>query len=210
MKNHVGLMLVGGLFAGASLAQAQPPRDFGGGPPESAETFVSRLLKFDKNGDGKLTRSELSDPRLQRLFARADTDNDGTVTKEELTALFAKEQANNFDGFPGGGPGGFGPPGGGPGGPGGFGGPPRPGVVLPPMYRQALELTDEQIQQIDALQKEVDARLAKILTDAQRKTLADMRDRGPRGPGGSRSGPDGPPGGRPGPGGPPPGGPPQP
>ena len=211
MKSHAGLLLLGGLVAGASTACAQPPGDFGGRAPESPETFVSRMLAFDKNGDGKLTKSELTDTRLQRLFDRADADKDGVVTREELTALATKERSND-DGFPGGGPGGFGPPGGGPGGPGGFGGPPRPGEVLPPMARRALQLSEEQTQQLDALQKEVDDRLAKILSEAQRKTLAELRNRGPMGPGGPGGGPGGPPpggsGGRPG--GPPPGAPPSP
>jgi hypothetical protein len=167
------------------------------------------MLAFDKNSDGKLTKAELTDPRLERLFDRADADKDGVVTKEELAALATKEQSRG-GGFPGGGPGGFGPPGGGPGGPGGFGAPPRPGQVLPPQMRLVLELSDEQEKQLDALQKEVDERLAKILTSEQKKMLDEVRSRGPRGGGfpGGPGGPGGPPPG--GPGGPPPGGPPQP
>lgn len=153
-------------------------------------------MAFDKDGDGKLTRSEVTDERLRRLFDRADADKDGSVTKAELTALAAKEKAS-FRG----GPGGFGPPGGGPGGPGGpVMAPPRPGEILPPFLQRALDLTPEQKVQLDELQKDVDARLAKILTDAQKKTLDQMRRRGPGGPGGF-----GPPGRRrpgPGPGGP--------
>ena len=81
------------------------------------------MMAFDKNGDGKLTKSEVTDERLHRLFDRADADKDGSVTKAELTALEAKE-SGSFRG----GPGGFGPPGG-PGGP--MMAPPRPGEILP-------------------------------------------------------------------------------
>jgi hypothetical protein len=86
----------------------------------------------------------------------------------------------------------------------GRGGPPgRPGEVLPQGLRQRLQLTADQRSQLDALQKDVDARLAKILTSAQQTQLREMR--GPGGPGfGPGPGGFGPPGGGPGRGGPPP------
>ena len=93
-------------------------------------------------------------------------------------------------------------------------GPPRPGEILPGMLRDRLELTAEQSKQVDALQKEVDARLEKILNNDQKAQLKEMRNRGPGGfgppPGGfgpgGRGGPggDGPPPGGPGGDGPPP------
>jgi hypothetical protein len=181
-----------------STASAQGPPGPRGGPPETPESFADRLLAFDQDRDGKLTRAELTDARLSRVFDRADADKDGVVTRAELTALATRELADDRNapgpGF-GGPPGGFGGPPGGP-----MGGPPRPGEVLPPMLRQRLGLSAEQSQQLDDLQKDVDARLAKILTTEQRDQLRSMR--GPGGPGG--------PGGRGfgGPGGPPPGGPP--
>lgn len=154
--------------------------------------FVSRMMAFDTNKDGKLTRDAITDPRLLRLFNRADANHDGVVTPEELIALAksieAEEgKAGGFgpgDGFGPGGPDGFGgPPGFGPGGPpppGGFGfGPPQPGQVLPPMLRQRLHLTPDQNRQLDELQKEVDGKLAKILTDEQKQQLRRMRNRGP-------------------------------
>jgi hypothetical protein len=177
----------------------------------AADGVVARMMAFDENKDGKLTKDEVTDARLQRLFERADADHDGTVTRAELTALAAREPAGRggFGGPGGGGPGGFGPPpGGGPGGPGGFrGGPPRPGEVLPAMMRDRLELTPQQSQQVDALQKDVDARLEKILTADQKAQLKQMSQRGPGGfgrpPGGGPGG-DGPPPGGPGGFGPPP------
>jgi hypothetical protein len=167
-------------------------------------------MALDKNKDGKLTKDEVTDQRLQRLFNRADADGDGTVTKDELTALARTMQADGPG--PGGergpgGPGGRGGPGGpdGPGGPGGGPGgfrPPQPGVILPPMLQDRLNLTPEQRDKVQALQADVDRRLAEILTDEQKQQLQEMRNRGPgRGPGGP-GGQGGPGGGRRGPGGP--------
>jgi hypothetical protein len=222
-----------------AVATAQPPS---GQPPEdtnkakdkdySNAPIVVRMMAFDKNKDGKLTKDEVTDPRLHRLFDRADANKDGVVTKEELMALAAQLEAESpqgrgfrgpgrggrggFGGPGPGGPGGFGPPGGPgadepggfgpPGGPGGFGGPPRPGQILPPFLQERLNLTDKQKQQLEELQKEVDSRLGKILTSEQKKQMQEMR--GGFGPGGfggrGGRGPGGP--GRGGPGGP--GGPP--
>jgi hypothetical protein len=39
------------------------------------------MMALDKNKDGKLTRDEVTDPRLLRLFEQADTNQDGVVTK---------------------------------------------------------------------------------------------------------------------------------
>jgi hypothetical protein len=192
-------------FAILSLAYgllAQTPKD----PPAAKEdkanspavkSIVDRMMAFDKNNDGKLSKDEITDRRLLRLFDRADADKDGVVTKEELSALATKMAEETQAG----GRGGFGPPGGGPGGPGGpggFGPPPAFGQILPPFLQDRLRLTAEQKKQLDELQKEVDAKLGKILTEEQNKQLKEMRGRFGRG------GPGGPPGR--GPGGPPPGG----
>jgi hypothetical protein len=212
----------------AAAGTAQPPKDREGGPgkkgpkggagtPFSVDDFVARMMAFDKNMDGKLTRDEVTDKRLLRLFDQADTNKDGVVTREELTALATKmaaEEAAGGGGFgppSGGGPGGFGPPGGGPGGFGGpgkgkgKGGPPQPGQIMPPMLQEALQLTAAQKKQINDLQKEVDAKLDTILTDTQKKRFKEMRERGP-GKFGPPGGPGGGPGGPGGPGGGPPGG----
>ena len=177
----------------ASAAAAQGP----GGPAPSGGDPVAQLMAFDKDKDGKLTKAEITDPRLQRVFDRADADKDGTVTAKELNALAAKEQPAGGRG----GPGMFGP--GGPGGPGGMrGGPPRPGEVLPGFFRQNLNLSASQQKEIDDLQKDVDAKMAKILNDEQKAQLKQMQQRGPGGPGGPGGRGPGGPGG---PGGPPPG-----
>lgn len=158
------------------------------------QASVTKMMSFDANQDGKLSKSEVADPRLQPLFTRADTDNDDIVTKEELTALFTREA----DSVPAGPEGNF-PPGvlpgnadgrnpfGGP--PGGRGGRPRPGEVLPGFLQDELQLTPRQKAQLEKLQQDVDSRLAKILTDKQRQRLDELAQRGPGGP--PPGGPDG-------------------
>lgn len=112
--------------------------------------------------------------------------------------------------------------GGGPGGPGGPGGGMvvrmgQPGEVLPMPIQDALRLNDEQKKQIAELQKDLDAKLQKILTADQQTQLKNMNSApiaggidvvgGPMGPGGPPPGPQRPPpgggpgGGRGGPGG---------
>ena len=65
--------------------------------------IVQKMMAFNKKKDGKLTREELTDKRLHRLFDEADANQDGVVTAEELTALVEKMAAQ--DKKQGGGPG---------------------------------------------------------------------------------------------------------
>ena len=204
-------------LSGAAFGQAAggEKKDYSQSP-----VFV-KMMAMDKNKDGKLTKDEVTDQRLMRLFEEADTNHDGVVTREELLALAAKLEAEvpagsgrggpgGFDGPPGG-PGGFdgpppdgGPEGqgrGGPGGRGGFGPPPQPGQVLPGRLQDELKLTDDQKKQIAELQKEVDAKLAKILTQEQLTQMKQLRGRGAGGPGGPGRNGGGPPQGPGGPGG---------
>ncbi|MDQ3330768.1 MAG: EF-hand domain-containing protein, partial [Planctomycetota bacterium] len=119
-------------------------------------------MRLDKNGDGKISKDELADERITRLFARADADKDDVVTADELKALETAEaetydrrgpggppEGRNPGGPEGRGPGGpprdgFGPPRDGFGPPGGMMLPPRPGEVLPPRLQDMLELSPEQ------------------------------------------------------------------
>ena len=83
------------LIAGAASLLAQAP-GFPGGPNrrgggDTVQASVTKMMSFDADQDGQLSKSEVTDPRLQLLFARADADNDGIVTKDELTALFTRE-----------------------------------------------------------------------------------------------------------------------
>jgi Spy/CpxP family protein refolding chaperone len=83
------------------------------------------------------------------------------------------------------GKGGFGDKG--PGGKGGFMRP-MPGQIMPPFLAERLKLTDDQKKAVADLQKDVDAKLDKMLTDEQKAELKKMREGG-FGPGGFR--PDG-------------------
>ncbi len=112
-------------------------------------------------------------------------------------------RATAQDGPPGR-PGGGGPGGAsrreGPGGPGGPGGPVGGFHLLPRFAVEQLNLTAEQQEQIAELEKETKAKLYKILTSAQQKTLEEARppQGGPGGAGGFGGGqrkPSGAPGG---------------
>ena len=90
-----GLVGIGFLVSAFTLINAQPPGDGGkkgfgkgnSGTNSGLESFLSRLMVYDANKDGKLSKSELTDERLHALFTRADANQDGYVTKEELTSL---------------------------------------------------------------------------------------------------------------------------
>jgi hypothetical protein len=133
--------------------QGGPQGQNGGGP----EAMLQQIMSLDANGDGELTPSEVTDPRLQQMLKQADTDSSGSVTREELIAAMNHQ---------GGGPQSGGKPGGG-----GQGGPPRPGEILPGFVQDQLQLSDSQRQQLAALQAQVDAQLVQILTAQQIQQL---------------------------------------
>ena len=68
------------------------PRDREGAPggrPSPDQIFT----RLDANADGKITLDEVPDERremFERMFKRGDADGDGALSKEELTAVFAK------------------------------------------------------------------------------------------------------------------------
>jgi len=171
----------GALLIAATVSEAQPggkKGDKGGkGGGETLDEFVAKLMAFNKAKDGKLTKAELTDPRLHALFERADTNKDGIVTRAELEALYQREKLD-AGGFGGGDKGkGFGDKKGKDGFGKGFGpkgGPPQPGVVLAPFVQDALNLTDEQRKKVADLQKDVDMRLDQILTAEQKTQLREM------------------------------------
>jgi hypothetical protein len=84
---------------------------------------IERILAFDANKDGKVTKDELPE-RMQDLLTRGDTNNDGALDRDEIAKLaadMAREQGPVGRGPRGrGGPGGRGD---GRGGPRGRGGP---------------------------------------------------------------------------------------
>lgn len=141
MRPFHGILTAGVLASAAVLAIAQSPNNGWREPPrrrDNTESPVNRLLAFDANKDGQLSKVELNDERLQALFERADENKDEKLTKIELVAYFDKElaqaggqgggQGGGQRGGPGaGGPGGRGPGGPPPGGGGGGRGPGGPG-----------------------------------------------------------------------------------
>lgn len=104
-----------------TLLPAQPPgggRGQGGGPPGGGRgrtmdpaAAVEKLLSLDADGDGQLTVKEVDDARLTPLLQRADENQDGVITRAELTARLTAEAA---DAAAGAGPAGGGPGAGGP------------------------------------------------------------------------------------------------
>lgn len=201
MRQNCFVLLSAFLLAGAAMAEQ--PADapiIKPAPVFSAESeaFVKKMMAFDKNNDGKLTKEEITDERLQRVFDRADTNKDGVVTKEELMAL-ASQEADPANA------GGEGSRGEGREGRGGFGSERRegreggegmrrggmvrgqPGQIMPPFMQENLKLTNDQKKQFADLQKEVDTKVEGLLTEEQKTQLKALRARmqgGPGGPGG--------------------------
>ena len=56
-----------------------------------SDELMKTLMFFDRNGDGKLDRSEVPE-HMQGLFDRGDTNHDGFLTPQEIQTL-AKAQA---------------------------------------------------------------------------------------------------------------------
>ncbi|EMB17865.1 EF-hand domain-containing protein [Rhodopirellula europaea] len=85
--------------AGMCSAVAQPPergdregRGGRSGADRGQRSPVERLMRLDKDEDGKLTEEEVGDSRLKSLITRADKDKDGVVTREELEAMVGSRE----------------------------------------------------------------------------------------------------------------------
>ncbi len=95
---------------GREMGQGQQGRPGGaGGPPGEAGgqggpggatqrgggnvDFVTKLMQYDKNGDGKVTKDELPE-QLQWVLDRADTNKDGAIDRQEAEA-FAKKTSQS-------------------------------------------------------------------------------------------------------------------
>jgi EF hand len=84
------------------------------GRPEDAKALVDSVMRFDKNGDGKITAAELPD-RMARMLEEGDTNKDGALQRSEVETVSRRPSPRRPGGPPGGDP--PGPPPGGPGGP---------------------------------------------------------------------------------------------
>ena len=77
----------------------------------SQDDQIAVIMAFDADKDGRLTKVELIDVRLLRLFNKVDASKKGFITIDELTAFLTKEASTKQAGGRGG-------PGSGRGGPG--------------------------------------------------------------------------------------------
>jgi hypothetical protein len=57
-------------------------------PGLGVEDVVERIMSFDKDKDGKVTKDELPE-RLQYLIEKGDTNKDGALDRDEITRLAA-------------------------------------------------------------------------------------------------------------------------
>jgi hypothetical protein len=101
-------LLAAPVLVGADVAQPPDqkqvfPGEFVRPAPISADDIVERIMAFDKNKDGKVTRDELPE-RMQFLIELGDTNKDGALDKDEIKKL-ATTRATTPGGF---GAGGFG------------------------------------------------------------------------------------------------------
>lgn len=150
---------------------ARPPAPAPGAPKmvEILPSFLREPLKLTAD----------QQKQLEALVKEAEGKLDALLTEEQRKAL--KEP----------------PKGPGPGGPPPFAAMPQTVQVLPAAVRQRAKLTDDQKKQLEALQKEVEGSLDKLLTEDQRKELKQLRERfinawgggGPAPPAGGGGGP---------------------
>jgi EF hand len=85
------------ILAGTDVAQApdqkqEPPWELARAAPLSVDDVVERLMAFDQNRDGKVTRDELPE-RMQFLIELGDTNKDGALDRDEIKQLVAAKLA---------------------------------------------------------------------------------------------------------------------
>jgi hypothetical protein len=79
------LLLVGAAGAQPPGQKREPPRGRVQ-PPPGVDDIVERIMAFDKNKDGKVTKDELPE-RMHELIARGDTNKDGALDRDEIRKL---------------------------------------------------------------------------------------------------------------------------
>jgi len=170
-----------GVFTRADLAKPLNLTD----EQKGKITKISTELTNDRRqlqGTGGRGVGRTQDPELQKKVAALQSEaleNATKVLNDDQSKAYKEMVGAHFDfpanlalggGFGGGASaGGFG---------GGFGGG-QPGTVLSTVTQTTLKLTDEQKKELEQIQKDVDARLEKMLTEEQRTQLKQMRDRQP-------------------------------
>jgi hypothetical protein len=91
------LVLVAAAVAQSPAEKKQPARRLAGPPRITVDDVVDRIMRYDKNKDGKVTKDELPE-RMQHLIALGDTNKDGALDKAEIKKL-ATKLANAQGGF---------------------------------------------------------------------------------------------------------------
>ena len=92
--------------AGADTPPPRPGQEPGSRDAENdGERFIQRLMSFDENQDGQLSKEELPD-RMQRILERHDRDENGKLDRTELQNMAAEASRRSGRGGFGGRPGG--------------------------------------------------------------------------------------------------------
>lgn len=74
-----------------------PPGEGRRGGPRDPKAIVDHMMSFDENGDEKISQDEAPE-RMARLFDVADTDEDGLLSKDELTTAVEKRMQGRVKG----------------------------------------------------------------------------------------------------------------
>jgi hypothetical protein len=84
-------LLAGLVLAAASTAQSpeESPKGTARAAPIRVDDIVERIMAFDKNKDGKVTKDELPE-RMHHLIELGDTNTDGALDQVEIRKLAIK------------------------------------------------------------------------------------------------------------------------
>ena len=164
------------VLMGASLAQPadqkkETPQEFVQPARISVDDVVERIMAFDKNKDGKVSKDELPE-RMHDLITRGDTNKDGALDRDEIRRLAtAPGGLVTRGGF------GFGIEGPGPGVPGPLGpGPGVPGSAGIAGVVDDLKLSGKKKDQALAAVKAHEENVRKLMDQSRAELLQKMKE----------------------------------